>query len=140
MSAYAQLKQRRPRVLLVEDDLAARELARIAFEECHAPVELETAESLQAARARLFGCGREMPEMVLLDISLGDGTGHDLLAEIRARGYHDLPVVMLTSSGLSSDRERARALEASDYLIKPAGYDEFVTMIGDLLARAGWSG
>jgi CheY-like chemotaxis protein len=128
-----------PLVLLIDDNHAARELARIAFAESGTEAEVETASSLAEARARLASSGA-LPHLVLLDISLGDGSGHELLAEIRGSGeLGDLPVVMLTSSDLPADRERAKALGANGYLVKPNSFDAFVVALVDLLARcAEW--
>jgi CheY-like chemotaxis protein len=63
-----------------------------------------------------------MPVLCVLDLSLPDMTGLDVLRDIRSRSrLEGLPVVMLTGSGHDADIEAAYALGIDAYLIKPAG-------------------
>jgi PAS domain S-box-containing protein len=103
------------RVLYLEDnpmdaDLAVRELARQ-----RGGWTLAVATTLGEARARLA----ETPgfDVVLTDMRLPDGTGLELLAEIRARGIPSA-VVMLTGTGDESTAIAALKAGADDYLVK----------------------
>jgi CheY-like chemotaxis protein len=63
-----------------------------------------------------------LPVLCVLDLSLPDVTGLDVLRTIRGRQHLDhLPVVMLTGSGHDADIEAAYGLGIDAYLIKPAG-------------------
>lgn len=68
---------------------------------------------------------------VLLDLKLGREHGLDVLQEIRARGWM-LPVVVLTTSDQSADREQAYAHQANSYLVKPLRFDEFRAMVEEV--------
>lgn len=108
-------------VLYLEDsamdaDLARRHLAR------HAPeIAFEIATTLVEARERL---AEKTYDVLLSDLRLPDGSGLELLAEVRAR---DLPtaVVILTGSG---DQDAAIAA-------LKAGADDYLTKRGDYLER-----
>jgi DNA-binding response OmpR family regulator len=74
------------------------------------------------------------PDIVLLDIRLGQEDGFDLLREIRSRS--DVPVIIIT--GRRSDEiDRVVGLElgADDYITKPFGLRELVARIHAVLRR-----
>ena len=105
-------------VLYLEDDprdadLARRELAR------RAPlITLDVVLTLSAARARLA----EKPayDLALIDLHLPDGSGLELLAEIRERAL-PLAVVILTGQGDEATAVAALKAGADDYLAKRDG-------------------
>jgi DNA-binding response OmpR family regulator len=86
-------------------------------------------------------CRYNHPDLLLLDLSLPDASGLDVLREIRQADGIDsrfdprLPVVILT--GRSADTDRIRGLEsgADDYLVKPFRYPELRARIGAVLRR-----
>jgi two-component system, OmpR family, phosphate regulon response regulator PhoB len=71
-------------------------------------------------------CRYNHPDLLLLDLSLPDASGLDVLREIReadgvgSRFDPRLPVIILT--GRSSDHDRVRGLDsgADDYVVKPS--------------------
>jgi DNA-binding response OmpR family regulator len=79
--------------------------------------------------------------LLLLDLSLPDASGLDVLREIReADGVESrfdprLPVIVLT--GRSADTDRVRGLDsgADDYVTKPFRYEELRARIGAVLRR-----
>jgi DNA-binding NarL/FixJ family response regulator len=78
-------------------------------------------ERAQAARAAL----RDHPDfdLVLLDLSLGDGDGFELLDEFRAT-YPAVPVVVVSASDRTSDVVRAIDAGAMGYLPKKSAHAE----------------
>jgi PAS domain S-box-containing protein len=87
----------KPRVLHVEDD---RDLRQVIAEQGRALADFIPAGSLAQARQVLAQGGLDL---VLLDLSLPDGNGLELIAEIH-RQYPGLPVVALSSVELSSEQ------------------------------------
>lgn len=80
--------------------------------------------------AALAACQTLRPDCVLLDYSLGDGTGLDFLVALReSDGESRFPVVMLTGSGSEDVAARAFRSGAQDYLSKG-------TLGADVLQRA----
>lgn len=90
-------------VLLVEDNPTDAELTKIAFAESGLPVQLQTVSSKRKARQLLDALrespGQQRPELILLDLNLVDGSGHELLEYIRQQSsVADIPVVVVTTS------------------------------------------
>ncbi len=86
-------------------------------------------------------CRYNHPDLLLLDLTLPDASGLDVLREIREADGVDsrfdprLPVIVLT--GRSGDTDRVRGLDsgADDYVTKPFRYPELHARIGAILRR-----
>ncbi len=110
------------RVLLIDDhDLIRNGLAR-AFER-HDDFEVAGQAASVAEGLREFAALK--PDVVITDVRLPDGTGLDLVREIRAAG-HETGVVVLTM--YAGDQQLFAALEAgaSAFVAKDAPSDEVV--------------
>jgi DNA-binding response OmpR family regulator len=77
-------------------------------------------------------------DIVLLDISLPDLSGHEVLARIRAR-RPALPVLMLTARDDLDNKVRALDAGADDYLTKPFAFEELLARIRALTRRTDQS-
>ena len=118
----------RPSILVVEDeDLFARAVGKRLRQ---ADMACEIAGSLDEARARLAS---RRPDLVLLDMRLPDGSGLDLLHELRSGDQTDLPVVVLTAFGGLEDGIAAMKARANEYLIKPVDLDELLVKLEKVL-------
>lgn len=80
----------------------------------------------------------ESVELVLLDISLPELSGHEVLSRIRNR-RSDLPVLMLTARDDIENKVRALDAGADDYLTKPFAFEELLARIRALTRRADQS-
>jgi two-component system nitrogen regulation response regulator NtrX len=101
------------RILVVDDENDIRELVReILSEEGYA---VDTAANAADARA---ACGRQVPDLVLLDIWMPDTDGISLLREWQAQGL-TAPVVMMSGHGTVETAVEATRLGAIDYVEKP---------------------
>lgn len=86
-------------------------------------------------------CRYNHPDLLLLDLSLPDACGLDVLREIReadgvtSRFDPGLPVIVLTGRGGDADRVRGLECGADDYVIKPFSYEEVRARIGAVLRR-----
>jgi DNA-binding response OmpR family regulator len=117
------------RVLVIEDDLAGRELLRKLFE--RAGLEpVEAPDGVEGLRV-LY---EEHPDLVVLDVGLPALDGWRVLERIRE--LTDVPVLMLT--GHASELERVRGLKsgADDYVVKPFNAQELLARIEALLRRS----
>ncbi len=118
------------RVLLVEDEAAfARAVEKRLAQ---SGLACQVAGSLAEAR-RLLNDAE--PDAILLDMRLPDGSGLDLLREIRERRGSAVPVLVLTAYGEVEDAVLAMKLSASDYLKKPIDLDELLVAIDKVCAQ-----
>lgn len=61
----------------------------------------------------------EIPDLILLDIKMPDVNGFQVLERLKInKATSRIPVVMLTTSGLKQDRDKAFDLGAVDYVVK----------------------
>lgn len=125
------------RVLLVEDNPGDIYLTKIAFEESGLAVQLETVTSYKEARQLVDSLparpAEQRPQLVLLDLNLVDGSGHELLAKLKQKPeLSRIPVVVVTTSSYPEDQARSAALGAARYIVKPNSFDEFVQILQGL--------
>jgi CheY-like chemotaxis protein len=122
---------RKPRVLVVDDDAAVRELITVNLE--LAGFEVASAEDGVAALAAVDAFG---PDLVTLDVMMPRLGGFETLERLRADPRTaSIPVVMVTSRTRAADRARAEELEVAAYVTKPFEPGELVEVISRLTGR-----
>ena len=120
-----------PRVLVVEDELAIREmlsftLNRAGFEVLEAGDTREATEQIAAMR----------PDVVLLDWMLPGISGIDFARRLRREeATQDLPIIMLTARDQLQDKITGFEQGADDYLVKPFAMEELVMRVKALAKR-----
>jgi CheY-like chemotaxis protein len=117
-------------ILHVEDNPDDVLLVALAFRKAGVNVNLEAApDGGKAIELLQNGFGSNPPACVLLDVKLPTISGLEVLSWIRNQpALKRLPVVMLTSSFLPEDINRAYDLGANSYLTKPAELDRLVDL------------
>jgi DNA-binding NarL/FixJ family response regulator len=112
----------RTRVLLVDDHELIREGLVRAFERSE---DFEVAGQAASRSEALRMFAHLLPDVVVTDVRLPDGSGLDVVREIRSQG-HDTGVVVLTM--YAGDEQLFAALEAgaSAFVAKDAPSDEVV--------------
>jgi CheY-like chemotaxis protein len=127
-------------ILVAEDDENDVFLIRRAFHQAQFENPLEVVRTGEDAINYLQGAhpfeDRDRyptPALVLLDLKMPRKNGFEVLAWIRQHSeFNSLAVVVLTSSQESADINRAYALGANSYLVKPANFLSLVDMINRL--------
>lgn len=99
-------------IMIVEDDAALNRGIALAFG--NSGDTFYSCYTVREAKDRLC---RELPDMVILDVNLGDGSGYEILKEIRRAS--DIPVLLLTANDLEIDQVTGLSLGADDYVTKP---------------------
>jgi DNA-binding response OmpR family regulator len=89
------------------------------------------AKNLAEARERLT---EAVPDIIVLDIILPDGSGLDFLEELRQNA--DIPVLLLTALAEPGDAVKGLRTGGDDYLAKPYDNAELLARIETLLRRA----
>ena len=74
--------------------------------------------------------GKELPDVVILDVKMPDMSGIDVLGVIKKR-YPMVEVIMLTGHASLEMAMRGMELGAYDYLMKPMDLDELLYKIED---------
>jgi CheY-like chemotaxis protein len=127
-------------ILIAEDEENDVFLIRRAFHQAQFENPLHVVQTGEDAIAYLRGDAAysdrdkyPIPALVLLDLKMPRKNGFEVLAWIRQHSeFNSLPVVVLTSSQESADINRAYALGANSYLVKPANFHSLVDMINRL--------
>src|SRR5215813_5697663 len=122
-------ERKSPTCLVVEDDGTMRHLVTNYLED-------HDIRALSASRrdevANLLA--RSQPDLVILDLKLGQEDGLDLLREIRAQS--DVPIIIMTGHRRDEvDRVVGLELGADDYITKPFGLRELLARIRAVLRR-----
>jgi len=115
--------KRKPSILIVDDEVNFRESLVMALESEYA---VETAGTLKEAIQVLKSAD---PDAVLLDISLPDGNGIDLMPELRACR---MPPVVAVMTAYATVENAVRALKegAADYVVKPFEIEKLKRELG----------
>jgi DNA-binding response OmpR family regulator len=123
-------------VVVCEDDEATRELLveNLEADRFHALAAPTASDALRF-------CRFSQPDALLLDLSLPDAPGLDVLRHIRhasgpiAEFDTGLPVIVVTGRSAAEDRVRGLREGASEYLTKPFHYEELLLRLRRLLAE-----
>jgi DNA-binding response OmpR family regulator len=77
------------------------------------------------------------PDLVLLDVMLPRRNGFEVCQKLRADGWADLRIVMLTAKGRDIEIEKGLALGADAYVTKPFSTGELVERVAGMLEAGG---
>jgi two-component system cell cycle response regulator DivK len=76
-------------------------------------------------KSALEGIPNNLPDLVLLDISLPEMNGTEVLEKLKVLDVmKNIPIIALTAHAMSGDRERLISLGFDDYLSKPIVEEE----------------
>ena len=102
------------KIAVVEDNPDNRLLVQALLEDRYEISEYETGvEAVEGLQA-------DQPDLILLDISLPEMDGPEVLAWIRQQDdLKDVPVIALTAHAMAGDREKFMKQGFNDYVTKP---------------------
>jgi two-component system, OmpR family, KDP operon response regulator KdpE len=118
-----------PQVVIVEDDAQIRRFVRTSLEaEAYRVCEAET-------RSRgTIEAGTRKPDLLIVDLGLPDGSGVDLIRDVRA--WSNVPILVLSARVDERDKIDALDAGADDYLTKPFGTGELLARVRAMLRRS----
>lgn len=117
------------RILLVEDnemnrDMLSRRLTRKGFQ---IMIAVDGQEGVDIGR-------RELPDLILMDISLPVRDGFSATKELKAdEATCNIPIIALTAHAMAGDREKVLAAGCDDYDTKPIELPRLLEKIHQLL-------
>ena len=121
-----------PKILLVEDnemnrDMLTRRLERHGYVVCCAP---DGPTGVQMA-------ADEQPDLILMDVALGEMDGWEATQLIRARpSTAAIPIIALTAHALASDRDRSIEVGCVDFDTKPIDMPRLLQKINTWIGKA----
>jgi two-component system, NtrC family, response regulator PilR len=116
-------------LLVVDDEASLRDFLSIVFEE--AGWHVDAAGSVAEARVAM---ARQEPDVVLCDLMLPDGSGIDLLKDIKAQNP-SIGVVMITAHTSTQSAVEALKAGALDYIAKPFDIEELKIVVRKAVER-----
>jgi CheY-like chemotaxis protein len=120
-----------PKILLVEDnemnrDMLTRRLQRHGFEVACAP----------DGPSGVAMAASEMPDLILMDVALGDMDGWEATQLIKGRASTAaIPIIALTAHALVSDRDRSIEVGCADFDTKPVDLPRLLEKINRCLTK-----
>ncbi|MBN8609763.1 MAG: protein kinase [Deltaproteobacteria bacterium] len=125
------------RILVVDDDptfarMAAR-CVQVAFADTHVSVKrvATAAAALESALAR-------RPDLVLLDYSLPDSTGVEVLSTLRAHHGHHTEALIASGALGQKERWRFQILGVTEFVDKPVDFQALVSLLHHTAASRAW--
>ena len=121
------------RVLVVDDEMDARDLLQVALAQYGASV-----RTVASADDAYGAIADECPDVLVSDIEMPDVTGYDLVRHLRHSDRPELrrlPAVALTAYARTEDRVKALLAGFQTHVPKPVEPAELVTVIASLAQR-----
>src|SRR5262249_5131219 len=127
----AQAGEKKPRLLLVDDDQSLLEMMQEHFQrrEYKSDSCTRALEALERASATPY-------DVVLLDVNLPDGNGLEVLSKLKEQ-HPDLEVIMLTAHASVENAIQAMKSGAYDYLTKPFRFNELEVHVQKAFEKVG---
>jgi CheY-like chemotaxis protein len=120
-------------VLICDDQPALRELVRGVLE--IGPYDLHEARDGQEALEQTL---QLQPDLILLDLMMPVMTGLEVLEKIRAtREVAGIPVIILTASTRTADRDAVERVDGAHLLVKPFSPLQLLELVERLLPESG---
>ncbi len=117
-------------ILIVDDDEGLVALLAFFFEDRGFTVYTahDGSEALELAR-------RHKPPLIVSDMMMGQVHGFELIREVRADPeLARTPIIAMSAKSYKSDIDRARALGATDYVVKPFRTEDLLALVERHLA------
>ncbi|MDQ7050193.1 MAG: phosphate regulon transcriptional regulator PhoB [Enterobacterales bacterium] len=118
-------------ILLVEDEVAIREMLRYALERQNYQV-IEAGDATQARQMMMT----QRPDLIVVDWMMPGESGVEFIRQIkRDQVLSEIPCMMLTARVEETDKVNGLDSGADDYMVKPVAIREFQARIKALLRR-----
>jgi len=117
------------KILLIEDEKEPREIiTRCLNKQGYSTFSTATAkEGIELAK-------KEHPDVTLLDIKLGDGSGLEVLKQIKELD-RNMKVIMVTALYDEATIHQAKSLGADDYVTKPLAIDFLTNLVMEKISE-----
>lgn len=120
----------KPMILVVEDDVAVRNLMAVTLETRGYRYHLARNGS-----EALIEVTTHQPDVMLLDLGLPDMDGVEIIRKVRS--WSVMPIIVISARSEDADKVEALDAGADDYLTKPFSVDEMLARLRVALRRIG---
>lgn len=122
-------------ILIVDDDPKIVEFLRVnlAAEDYKVDVAYDGEQALE----KVWNCGSNRPDLVILDLMLPKLDGYAVARQIKAKkAIKDIPIIMLTAKNKPLDKvEGLIVSEADYYLTKPVDINDLLVYVFKILSK-----
>jgi CheY-like chemotaxis protein len=127
------------KILLIDDNPGDAILLREALKIVSDSVAFEAFQSGKDALDKLFSIENDksyaLPDLIILDLNMPGLSGLDVVQALKSsKCLKPIPVVMMTTSSLSSDVKDCLTACANSVIVKPMDFDDYVKII-DMLVK-----
>jgi DNA-binding response OmpR family regulator len=131
MAGEVCMAERRPKVIIVDDDRDTREMLTLALD-------LEGYDVTQAANGlRLISSLHvDRPDVILLDVMMSWIDGFELCRSVKKNEeFRDIPVIFISARKTAEDQQKGIDAGAADYFTKPVDIERLLARIAELTQR-----
>lgn len=126
-------------IFLAEDDEDDTYIFEQALEELHANAKLTASENGKELMDLLGLPPVPPPDIIFLDLNMPLKNGYECLEEIRNGKQHNIPVIVLTTTGSEEDIEKVYRLGATHFIVKPNNFPALKNVLKKVLST-NWNG
>jgi twitching motility two-component system response regulator PilG len=124
-SVSLSIRSRVPRIVCIDDDRVIRETVESILNQNG--YEVTGISNPLKALGLVF---QLKPDLILCDIAMPELNGYEICAMLRSSStFSQTPIIMLTGIDGFIDRLKARMVQATNYLTKPFGENELLTLV-----------
>ncbi len=120
------------KVLVVDDEQDLCEILRFNLES--EGFEVQTCEGAEEALALMSGETHWHPDLILLDVMMGEMSGFEMARRLRSAG-NDTPIIFLTARDGHDDQLTGFNCGGDDYITKPFSFDTVLARVKAVLKR-----
>ena len=127
------------RILLVEDDQDDIDLLHDLLVNNNLPFKMDVLTEGDSVIPWLSDA-KILPHIIVMDLNLPKLHGRDVLIKIKgAKEFKGIPLLVLTTSSFSEDRDFCLSLGASEYFCKPSTLSGLSELITTIIQVSAWS-
>ena len=119
----------KPRILVIEDDSAVRNLISTMLE-----TQQDQYKTAATGKDGVTAVLSYRPDVIILDLGLPDMDGAEVIK--KTRSWSATPIIIVSARGDDSDKVEALDAGADDYITKPFSVDELMARIRVAMRRA----
>jgi CheY-like chemotaxis protein len=127
--------------MMVDDDKDDQMIFTSAVSEIDQKIKCECFDNAQLGWHGLQADKTLKPSCIFLDLNMPYMHGFEFLKLLKSSNdYNEIPVIIYSTSSRDADKEKAKALGAHNFLIKPTSFNELKDKVTTLLKDVECSG